>query len=451
MKQSLTLTLLVFSLAACGEGEPQLRVGEQSSPIRNGSTTFEALDWAGAEQAIGRLGTYCTGTLISPHTVLTAAHCVCSKHSGADLEEDCNDRATMRMPNADVIGGDVEVPPEFSQRHWFAYDYALIRLDTPYEGVAPLPISEYSPAVGNELRIAGYGFSDEDCDAASGALRNAMVELSGVTEDWSLRSTDGTYSICPGDSGGPAIAEVNGRLEIVGVNSWSNPGSNYKTVATVYDWLLERMGPKNLPKDTWGHCVAYRNGDPGGSWISFQGGAPFTGTSAWMDDEVSRVWVKKGYRARLYDSTAYGSRLRTLDGFNGAVCNEFGCMHDLRGTSADDRAGSITCTSVAPRNTWGHCVYYVRKGKGAWLSARGDVDLTERYTHMNNRISTVWVKQGHQARLYARADYSGPLTTLTGFEGDWCNAYGCLHDLEGRLTDETEHVVANTTTSVRCD
>lgn len=211
-----------------------------------------------------------------------------------------------------------------------------------------------------------------------------------------------------------------------------------------------KSGAPNLPGDTWGHCVGYDT-DIGGNYFSWRGNYSLSGENAWWNNRISKVWVKKGYRATLYNSTNYTSSLITLDGFNGDNCNDFGCAYELAGTYANNAASSVKCEQDLPGDTWGHCVLYDRYGDGSYYSLRSDLpSFIGQNAWWNNRASHLWVRKGHTAKLYPAPNYQNnpgahqTVQTYSGSSGDWCNSYGCLHDLVGTQAE-------NSTSSVKCD
>jgi hypothetical protein len=167
------------------------------------------------------------------------------------------------------------------------------------------------------------------------------------------------------------------------------------------------------------------------------------------DNVASTVWVKKGYRARLFDGQQFVTPLGVYDGYTGSRCNEFGCLYDLSGSAANDKASSIQCESTLPGDTWGWCVGYERFGNGGYYSIQGDAAaFAGEHAFWNNRFSQIWVKRGRTATIFPNASYAGSpywtSRTYNGTSGTLCNAYGCLHDLSGSTLERQA-------SSMRCD
>ena len=127
--------------------EPARRPGQDAAGIAqifDGVPTSDYPAVAGVVVLLdGGLVASCTGTLISPSVVLTAAHCVASGPLAI---------ATVFFPGGatgvqyDVVAYDIE--PEYSPDVLAVADIAVLLLTNPVADVAPMPLATKTPRPG---------------------------------------------------------------------------------------------------------------------------------------------------------------------------------------------------------------------------------------------------------------------------------------------------------------
>ena len=214
MKLSKLFFLILTSavLVACGGGggddeDDSNNSGPSASLCRilggnscdDGGTPVAKLDLL-----IGDSGARCSGTLVTPTQVLTAAHCILG---GVDA-------INARVGGEDFSVVSIGYHPDYTGTA--SFDVALLTLDRS-SGVTPVPLLASVPVVaGDELRIYGFGVKDDG--EVSEALRTATVFAASANSLEISTVFDGTDS-CPGDSGGPITKTVNGVEAVVGVVS----------------------------------------------------------------------------------------------------------------------------------------------------------------------------------------------------------------------------------------
>ncbi len=161
---------------------------------------------------------FCSGTLVAPRVVLTAAHCVQDAQAGVALEVmlgrgDDDPRARF------VVVTYVALHPSFDPAT-NAHDVALLRLaEDP--GVAPIPVAASFGAVtvGATARVVGFGV-DGDAASVPGTKRTGTTKVDAI-DATTFRTVPSPSMTCVGDSGGPVLVGGGdgGAEELVGVTS----------------------------------------------------------------------------------------------------------------------------------------------------------------------------------------------------------------------------------------
>ena len=202
---------------------------------------------------VGSRGNFCSGTLIAPDIVLTAAHCVPAEATTKVVAYDARWQPTL----LDVRR--VAAHPHYNSRgianHRASADVALLQLAAPMAGksIAPLGNPNQPIAAGTRFTVAGIGVTRRGDGKSGGTVRAATLIATGRPGTLQIRLVDPTtnnardgFGACTGDSGGPAFEVQNGRAVVIGVISWSTGAGNAAgcggltgvTPLTLYrDWI----------------------------------------------------------------------------------------------------------------------------------------------------------------------------------------------------------------------
>lgn len=217
------LVTISVALTAChmDDDGASADYGQQVQPIVNGTREPLAVDLTDGQQlAIGWLhqagyppAPFCTGTIISPRVVATAAHCVegvSPRQVGFGVGMDTT------APDGVFTVDEVHVHPSL--------DAALLVLSESaieaVPGLVPIPANVDTPSsdlIGTPVQAGGYG---QTRDPERTGRWFATVYLSRVDPTQVVVDGRGDQGICFGDSGGPVIAEIApSQVRLLGVES----------------------------------------------------------------------------------------------------------------------------------------------------------------------------------------------------------------------------------------
>lgn len=194
--------------------------GRAEAPIVGGAADTEHEAVVAIRSPQHPLGTFCSGTLITPTVVLTAAHCI----HGAEQ----NDAEVFVFFGADVESDGVSIPVLAMERNpaWAPSDVTsgddvgLLRLASPAP-VAPMAIGP-TPRQGAVVTLVGYGFDTEN-ETGIGVRRRNDAEVGQVrVGDFELIDS----LSCDGDSGGAVLASTAEGVFVVGVHSQGTCGES---------------------------------------------------------------------------------------------------------------------------------------------------------------------------------------------------------------------------------
>lgn len=224
MVRSFRLSFAVFTglllASACQEGETQVGKGR-------GALIFGDIDDGHPEAvALSRNNrAFCTGTLVSPSVILTAAHCI--DQFGADPN------ATIFF-GTDIEGGGVRIGAAAVRTHpgWTGdlsggNDIGMMLMDFPVDPDLAVPLSHFdlSQEVGTEIERVGFGIYDAATRAQDGKKRTGFTTITSVPAGAdTFIAGDAELITCSGDSGGPAYIEKDGVTYLAGVHSFGIEG-----------------------------------------------------------------------------------------------------------------------------------------------------------------------------------------------------------------------------------
>jgi protease YdgD len=184
-----------------------------------------AWPWIAIGQINAETGERCTGALIAPKAVLTAAHCLYNTHSGRwSLPMEVHFVAGYSKGHyaAHSLARHFDIAPGYDPFHMndvrqYVRDWAVIELAQPI-GLKPIPLSSRDiaammrAAASGAMNCAGYGR-----DYSEVLMRHQGCDLLGQIENGRLLAhrCDVTFGV----SGAPLLLVENGQAEIIGIHN----------------------------------------------------------------------------------------------------------------------------------------------------------------------------------------------------------------------------------------
>ena len=248
---------------------------------------------------------FCSGALIAPDLVLTAAHCAAdldsaNLHVGAGSE---NIFENVLHPVVDLVVHPGYNPSEEPSLNPLANDIALLRLGTPVNGIEPIRLAPAKDAAlrgpRSNLRVFGWGIGADGTgnDWLGRAPQTDITNSSqspyadlDTAKQLLVRGRKGALP-CIGDSGGPLVGNRPGKkvLFLIGLVSYGSEECNprmpvvYTRIAGQRGWITEAT--QLLRNRTPLSRLTYRGADR--SWAAPEGMRVLTGELVSSRERIS--------------------------------------------------------------------------------------------------------------------------------------------------------------------
>lgn len=258
-RMSMAIAASCMALTGCGD-----RPTADSNLDIYGGSAVEQGEWLSTVGLATNNRLFCSGTIVHPRLVITAAHCVSSIYNPSSLSIYVGNGSEGGNVRAQYRAQRVAYSPKYSQKSsgWDDIAYVVTEepMDIPSDAIIPILVKsdEIDSIIkrGNYVRIVGFGGRN---GGGYGVKYETDAPITGFNSNEVNIGANGKDS-CQGDSGGPAYGKTeSGEWRVFGIVSRGGAcgyGGIWGRMSANICWVQEDAGINlNLPAGICGDSV----------------------------------------------------------------------------------------------------------------------------------------------------------------------------------------------------